>query len=825
MNETTLTIFYLNIRGQTKFYDDKQQQLQDLIMHYGCDIIHLQETDFNDDTFKNCSFIKSNYQVISNNSATGYGTASLVKNDLDAENIRCDTEGRIIVFDIKNITFCNLYIEAGTDGCSRTSREAYFSEAIPNLLIGQHQTGYAGGDWNCIIEKKDATYNAISKMSPGLSRLCKTFEWQDSHRLLHPNSDDYSHFYTVGDIFGATRIDRQYHWGYANVVKSQYIPSSFSDHFGLITKIKLPFKLHFKYIPRHPPSCKISNEVARDPFFQNEVTESMVEWRKILSQGLDELTWWELVVKPGLRNIGVKRKRELRKEHRGKLNLLLIRQAYLVKKLEQSYTRNIQVYTDLKQVQKKVNDWYSRESKKIQDQCRKDEFLSAETTRIYHHNLHRKNIKQCSILSLDTEEGYIEGHKKCSEYLERKVRDLIGRPAVLDLHSQQTPLDITPKVYTDDDNYMLEKLPSKQELYTTLTLSNLNASAGTDGITALVYKECWKDLGDCLLDICTAIFLGSNPTTSMRTAKMNFCPKPKKPNSRKPSDKRRISVLNCDFKLYEGLIARRFRKLGSRTLSHLQYVAGGNRLIHHGIARARDAIAIANIRNLRCGIGDQDYIAAFDYLVLSWVWKVLEKKGVRSSTLDRLRNFYSNGITIPVVNSLPGKAINDARGSLRQGGVGSMEWFAVGIDPLLIFLDLNLSGIPISSLPVLGPSEENCQYPLPPIEERFKAVAYCNDVKPAICSFEEFLTADYGATLFEKAAGTRLHRDPSSEKCKFLPLGKWKRELHQELIPTPYMRLTDNLDMVGVQLCSSWASTRKKNGDLLREKVSTMMGM
>ena len=94
----------------------------------------------------------------------------------------------------------------------------------------------------------------------------------------------------------------------------------------------------------------------------------MVEWRKILSQGLDELTWWELVVKPGLRNIGVKRKRELRKEHRGELNLLLIRQAYLVKKLEQSYTRNIQVYTDLKQVQKKVNDWYSRESKKIQDQ-------------------------------------------------------------------------------------------------------------------------------------------------------------------------------------------------------------------------------------------------------------------------------------------------------------------------------------------------------------------------------------------------------------------------------------------------------------------------
>ena len=254
-------------------------------------------------------------------------------------------------------------------------------------------------------------------------------------------------------------------------------------------------------------------------------------------------------------------------------------------------------------------------------------------------------------------------------------------------------------------------------------------------------------------------------------------------------------------------------------------MAGGNRQIHHGIARARDAISVANLRNLKCGLGDQDYVAAFDYLVLSWVWKVLEKKGVRSATINRLNNLYSNGITIPVVNSIPGRAIFDVRGSLRQGGVGSMEWFAVGIDPLLIFLDLNLSGIPISSLPVYGLSEEAAQYPLPPLEERFKAVAYCDDVKPAICSIEEFLIADRGASLFEKAAGTLLHRDPSTEKCKFLPLGKWRRELHQELIPTPYMRLTDTLDMVGVQLCSSWASSRRKKGDILREKVSTMMGM
>ena len=243
-------------------------------------------------------------------------------------------------------------------------------------------------------------------------------------------------------------------------------------------------------------------------------------------------------------------------------------------------------------------------------------------------------------------------------------------------------------------------------------------------------------------------------------------------------------MLNCDFKLYEGLLARRFRKLGSRTLSPCQYVAGNDRLIHHGIARARDAINVANSSGLKCGIGDYDYIAAFDYLVLEWVWKVLRRKGVRSSTLERLRNLYANGIIIPVVNCIPGRSIHDRRGSLRQGGAGSMEWFSVGIDPLLIYLELNLTGIPVSSSPVLGPAEENDNFPLPIYEERFKVMAYCDDVKPAVSSINEFLIADHGASLFENAAGTRLHRDPASNKCKFLALGKWRRDLKQDDIPT-----------------------------------------
>ena len=99
-------------------------------------------------------------------------------------------------------------------------------------------------------------------------------------------------------------------------------------------------------------------------------------------------------------------------------------------------------------------------------------------------------------------------------------------------------------------------------------------------------------------------------------------------SSLEPTDKRRLSILNTNFKLYEGLISRRFRKLGDRILSPLQYAGGKNRKIHHGKSRARDAITKANESGIRGGIGDQDYIMAFDFLVLDWVWLVLEKKGL-----------------------------------------------------------------------------------------------------------------------------------------------------------------------------------------------------
>ena len=135
------------------------------------------------------------------------------------------------------------------------------------------------------------------------------------------------------------------------------------------------------------------------------------------------------------------------------------------------------------------------------------------------------------------------------------------------------------------------------------------------------------------------------------------------------------------------------------------------------------------------------------------------------------------------------------------------------------FLEKWLKGIPIHTVPVLGPAPEGSPAVLPPKETRYKVLGYLDDVKPAITDMSEFRLIDEASYLFERASGCRLHRSPTSDKCKFLPLSIWQDTLQQEQIPLPYLKLSKNLDFLGVSLFASYTETRKINREILTNKI------
>ena len=100
-------------------------------------------------------------------------------------------------------------------------------------------------------------------------------------------------------------------------------------------------------------------------------------------------------------------------------------------------------------------------------------------------------------------------------------------------------------------------MSQKLELvYSSICESNLQAASGSDGIPSLFYKECWKIMDDSLHAVMNDIFEEKKLPPSLRTSLMVFGAKPKKPGSILPKDKRRISLLNSDFKIATGLEAK-----------------------------------------------------------------------------------------------------------------------------------------------------------------------------------------------------------------------------------------------------------------------------
>ena len=103
--------------------------------------------------------------------------------------------------------------------------------------------------------------------------------------------------------------------------------------------------------------------------------------------------------------------------------------------------------------------------------------------------------------------------------------------------------------------------------------------------------------------------------------------------------------------------------------------------------------------------------------------KVLEKKGANKEFIARLKNLYSNNISVIVVNNIHGAAVPNVRLTLRQGDVPSMELFCFGIDPLIHRLERVLQGILISAAPVHGPVLQGMPA-LPRLEQRYKLIGY-----------------------------------------------------------------------------------------------------
>ena len=91
--------------------------------------------------------------------------------------------------------------------------------------------------------------------------------------------------------------------------------------------------------------------------FPKQLMQSFQLWLEVrASTCLATLDWWEMIVKPNIKKLLINRGRELSKHKRGELNLLLIRQAYLVRKIQSGM---VQFLAQLHFMQANIVTWHN----------------------------------------------------------------------------------------------------------------------------------------------------------------------------------------------------------------------------------------------------------------------------------------------------------------------------------------------------------------------------------------------------------------------------------------------------------------------------------
>ena len=272
----------------------------DVLKRHKPDIWLMQEVNVSTEELQ--SLIKtSNYSASCNilsENENSRGTAIVWKNTLEMKNIFTVEECRVQSAQLGPLNLLNVYAPSGND--NKFARRELFGQTImhsyrsfyPNLPL-------MGGDMNCIMENKDAKFNANQKKCEALRMLINNFNLKDAFRQFYPNKVEY----TFHRSNSASRLDRFYVPAIMipNLQSVCHHPQSFSDHCITEMIIQIPEVTRLKpSFTQRSSYWKMNIDVIDDDFKDNfEIIYAKA--KEHIAEYDDIADWWERKLKPMLR--------------------------------------------------------------------------------------------------------------------------------------------------------------------------------------------------------------------------------------------------------------------------------------------------------------------------------------------------------------------------------------------------------------------------------------------------------------------------------------------------------------------------------------------
>ena len=502
-----MKIAYLNTYGQSGLSNQKLLELENFIELNRLDIVCLQETDIQENTFCGCNIL-SRFIPIVNNNKSGYGTCTLVRKTFSYDNVVKDSEGRLVSIDIDGMSIVNVYLQSGTDQDSRTEREEYINN-VPNLLLYKKKNGLFGGDMNSIVDKKDSLNYPEQKMSKCFKKLINIYRMSDCYRQLYPHSKQYSRYYIWKGKEGATRIDRCYTWGSVKVTQAEYLAVSFSDHLAHIVTFDTP-TIQNRTQNKRNSIYKIKHYLVDDDVFQQNVRTSFHEWLS-LKDGLSPTFWWDHVVKPGIKEIALSREKEINMHRRRKIAALQLKLSYHLRNLKKCGTEDfVECVSKLDVIKAEIQKFYQERAKIILLQNRAEVFDMSDVTKLYHYESLNSYISKSEIKQLEVDGQIYVDQTEVENAINRSLENSMSQRFKLDYGSCEKLFSFQVPQITGKMDEEVHSEISIIELKKALNQLNSKAAPGIDGIPSNLYVKLIDLFAPNMLEVFNYIIQGGD---------------------------------------------------------------------------------------------------------------------------------------------------------------------------------------------------------------------------------------------------------------------------------------------------------------------------
>lgn len=650
---TSYNIGSINISAMSNA--NKVHSLCTFIRSMDFEIILLQEVE-------NAHLSIPGFNVITNVDCSKRGTAIALKSHIPFSNIQRSLDTRILSVTVGNsITVCNVYANSGSQNAS--SREFLFRHTLPYYLQSSRSHLVLGGDFNCVVNTKDAT--GSSNYSQALKHLIDNLQLCDSWDHLHRNQIAFS--FVRPNC--ASRIDRIYVSTslVPHLRTSEYFVTPFSDHKAHKVRCCLP--------DLGKPHGRGFWSIRPHVLTTENLEEYEVKWNRWLRERRNYdswLSWWTDCAKPRTLSF-FKWKTNLAFRRFHATNELLygkLREAY-----DNLYTnpQGIIEVNKIKAQMLRLQSNFSKAFERINDQ-----YIAGEKISTFQlgDRLQRRN--KSTIHTIRHGNNQLTNAADIERHVCQYFQELFSAENLPE--NTRFPSNRIIPQNSESNMHAMDEITT-QELFFAIKSSASRKSPGCDGLPKEFYIKTF-DIIHRQLNLIINEALRGNIRKKFVDGVIVLCKKKGDDDSIKGY--RPISLLNFDYKILARILKQRMEKIMTENniLHSNQKCSNSKRNIFEAVCAIKDRIAEINCKKKSGRLISFDLDHAFDRVNFDFLFSVMRNMRFNSDFVSLVQKIMSMSHSRVLVNGNLTLEFPIQR-SVRQGDPLSMHLFVLYLHPLL----------------------------------------------------------------------------------------------------------------------------------------------